>query len=270
MIRPNCISIAGSDSGGEAGCQADLQAFADFDTHGSCAITAVTAQNPNSLFSVNPVHKQVLDEQISTLLKFFPDPYFKSGLMPRCEHIETAAALLGNTPLIADPVMISTSGSQIMNTKTRLYYCKTLLPKACVITPNYPEAEIISGLPINTPNNARAAIQKMADTYQSAIYLKGGHSSKPGIDLFYDGNELYELSVNTLNIRSSHGTGCRLSAALCAALACGYDMPKAAQLAKNYVFHSLQSCRQISTEQWVMASPGTAKNLTMDVKIKKL
>ncbi|NQZ58001.1 MAG: bifunctional hydroxymethylpyrimidine kinase/phosphomethylpyrimidine kinase [Lentisphaeraceae bacterium] len=272
MNSPTCITIAGSDSGGEAGIQADMQTFADFNTHPTCVITAVTAQNPDKIISLNPQSPSAIEDQLLALVNYFDTAAIKTGLLPSSEHIEIIhKSLPKSSHLVIDPIIISTSGREIMDSETRQTFTEKLLPRATIITPNWPEAEILCGHTINNEADACTTAIKLSKNYSSAIYLKGGHSSNPGIDFFIENDNIWKLEAPELTIKSSHGTGCRLSAALCALLSRNdISLIDMATQAKNYVYHSLKSCRLINDKKWGMSSPGAAHQLHNIIKVTKL
>lgn len=266
MSYPVCLTIAGSDSGGEAGIQADLTTFRDFNCHGLSAITATTAQNPQKILSLNPSSKKCLEDQISALDAFFDLKFIKTGLLPSIEAMEV---ILNSIPeksiLITDPLIASTSGTTIMNNETLKYFKNTFSKRIDYITPNLPEAEILVESKFSPES-----ISSLFSFARKGVYLKGGHSIKPGVDYFTDGNSTWLLECPEIEIKSSHGTGCRISSGLCAALATGQKALNSAVLAKNYVYHSLKSCRKISTDKWLMCSPGNILTLQNKVTLKEL
>jgi hydroxymethylpyrimidine/phosphomethylpyrimidine kinase len=250
---PTCLTIAGSDSGGEAGVQADLKTFSHFNAFGTSAITATTAQNPQRIISLNPVSSKCLDDQLSAVLDYFHISHIKIGLLATSEQIKIVATKLDNVKhVIADPIMIATSGTQIMSDSDIAIYKKSLLPKVSILTPNWPEAEVLAERKIDSESDAINAMEKLFKLHNCKVYLKGGHSQKAGVDYFFDGIKTWRLSSKQLQIESSHGTGCRLSSAICASLAIGKNELESVTEAKNYVFTCLKNCSTLSDGKTVM------------------
>ncbi len=269
MIKNLCLSIAGSDSGGEAGIQADLQTFADFKCHGLSVITAVTAQNPSKILSLNPLPAQFIADQIQALTSYFEIKYIKTGLLPSVEIME---AILNNIPedaiLICDPIICSTSGTQIMPPNVLQYFIKHFSQRIDFLTPNMEELNLLGNFTENESLiNKCLTISKF---FRKGLYIKGGHTTSPEIDHFYFNNELFKLSSPLLKLKSSHGTGCRLSSAFCASLTLGESPPKAAINAKNYVHHALRSCQINKQGQWLIGSPGNFNSLQQSVSAEKI
>ncbi|MCM8526792.1 MAG: hydroxymethylpyrimidine/phosphomethylpyrimidine kinase [Lentisphaeraceae bacterium] len=266
MNTPVCLTIAGSDSGGEAGIQADLKTFSDFDCHGLSAITANTAQNPQKIMSLNPVSLNCLKEQLVALFSFFEVKFIKTGLLP---NIDIMKEILKQIPdsaiLICDPLIASTSGTKIMNEDSLGFFKKEFSSRIDYLTPNFPEAEFL----LNSKFSNRD-IPQLMNFARKGVFLKGGHSEKPGTDYFFDSKSCWELSAEEVEIKSSHGTGCRISSALCAALAKEKPPIEAAVLAKNYVYHTLNKCWKTSQNQWLMSSPGNIFSLENRVKVQKV
>lgn len=270
MNIPTCLTIAGSDSGGEAGIQADLKTFSHFNTFGTSAITATTAQNPQRIISLNPVSSKCLEDQLSAVLDFFSISHIKIGLLPTSEQIKIVAAKINKvSQVVADPIMIATSGTRIMSESDIDLYKKILLPKVSILTPNWPEAEILSEMKIDSERDAITAIKKLFKLYSCKVYLKGGHSQEAGVDYFFDGSKTWRLASEKLRIESSHGTGCRLSSAICASLSIGKNDLEAVTEAKNYVFTCLSNCSTLNHGQMVMNGSNHNFN-TNKVEVKLL
>ena len=265
-MKQVCLTIAGSDSGGEAGIQADLKTFSDLRAYGISAITAVTAQNPEKVISVNPVSKDALRDQIKAA-DYFKPIFIKSGLLYTVDHIEVVIEYIdSNKTLVTDPLLISTSGKELMKRDAYEIFKSTLLPKTSLITPNLPEMEKLTDSKIKSEDDIKDAIKRLYDVIESAIYLKGGHSQSPGTDYLFDGNELVRLSCDEVTVRSSHGTGCRLSSALCASMANGQSLLEAAISAKNYVLNCLKSSSQLRNGLYVMDSAGMSNKNNIEIE----
>jgi len=267
MKRPICLTIAGSDSGGEAGIQADLQCFSDFSCHGLSVISAVTAQNPKEIISLNPVDIEVFKDQLSALKKFFDIKFIKTGILPSKAIMNILLKELpSDATLVSDPLIRSTSGKTLMNDEALEFFQNHFSKRIDFLTPNIPELELLSGSKVSKSVNLKAILSTFAN---KGIFLKGGHSDEPGVDYFYNG-KLWKLEAPELVIKSSHGTGCRISSSFCAALALGKSSIEAATLAKNYVFHALLNCKETEQGQWLMVSPGNYKQLENRISVSEI
>ena len=243
-LYPAALTIAGSDSGGGAGIQADLRTFHYFRVFGTSAITAVTFQNPLEVAGIEPVSPEGVRAQIRTVRKGIDIAAVKTGMLFSAGIIEAAAdALSGFTgPLVVDPVMISTSGRNLLREDAVEALKNTLLPKAAWITPNLPEAEALTGRRIQSGDDAVLAARECAERWKCSVVLKGGHADGPEAAdvVFHDGKCLL-LSTPRIPVKgnSDHGTGCTFSAALTALLALGTGWKDALIRAKAFVLASL-------------------------------
>ena len=268
MNRQICLTIAGSDSGGEAGIQADLQTFADFDCHGLSAITANTAQNPQKILSLNTVPNKAIADQLISLFSYFDIKCIKTGLLPSVEIMKTILELIpDDSILVTDPIIASTSGTRIMPDQSLTFFKSTFSKRIDYLTPNMEEAEILSS---QRPTISRNYYNSLRPFFRKGLFLKGGHSARPGVDYFFDDDGSYKLESPLVEIRSSHGTGCRLSSALCAGLSLGNTAIESALSAKNYVYHALKSCQMTDKGQWLIGSPGKAESLKNIVEVTEL
>ena len=267
MTQPVCLTIAGSDSGGEAGVQADLQTFQDFNCHGLSAITAVTAQNPKEIISLNEVDVSTVQDQLLALKNFFEIKYIKTGILPSAEIMRAILEIIpDDATLISDPLIQSTSGKELMSDKTLAFFKEHFIKRVNFLTPNIPELETLTESSFSSEYSVKEIIQKLSC---DNVFLKGGHSTKPGLDYFYDGR-LWKLEAPEVKIKSSHGTGCRISSALCAALASGNSALDAAILAKNYVYHALKNCHKTKLNQWLLGSPGNQEYLENKIEVSEI
>lgn len=240
--RPAALTIAGSDSGGGAGIQADLKTFAAFGVHGTCAITSVTAQNPRQVLAVVGVRPQLIRQQMEAVFAELPPSSVKTGMLFAEKSVTVVAdffkdSLRKKTPLVVDPVMVSTSGATLLSAAAIDRLRNDLLPLATLVTPNLAEAVILAGQEIESIEDMRRAAKRIRARFGCAVLLKGGHlpESPEAVDIFYDGlTELMLASPRVSGIRT-HGTGCTYSAAVCAALALGNDLPRAVQIAKQFI-----------------------------------
>ena len=234
-----CLTVAGSDSGGEAGIQADMQAFSFFKCHALNAVTAVTAQNVDKVYAVNAVSEEVLRSQLQAL-KAYEFKYVKTGMLCNSGLV---SVLLEELPkdvnLIIDPVMISSSGSVLLDEAGRQRVKSDLFSKAVVVTPNLPEINCFLGRKIS---DLKLAAKEFYRNFKVPVYLKGGHNDdEPSKDFLCDAEGVWELKTESIdNPPAVHGTGCRLSSAICANLAHGETLLKACVKAKAY----MQACLQ--------------------------
>ena len=236
---PVAITIAGSDSGGGAGIQADLKTFAAMGVHGTSAITSVTAQNTYEVRAIHDVPPEIVVAQIEAVAEDLGIDAGKIGMLSNKLIIESAVKAIDKYqfPLVVDPVMIAKSGAKLLRDDAIEALIKQLLPRALVVTPNKPEAEKITGNTINSLKDAREAAQKIVEEYgaESAI-VKGGHiKGDYSVDVLYYNGRFYEFKAPRINRDATHGTGCSFSAAIAAGLAKGRDVPKAVQIAKKFI-----------------------------------
>lgn len=243
-----CLTIAGSDSGGGAGLQADLRIFQTYGLHGCSVVTAVTAQNPSALTAVSLVPAACLAAQLDAVLGVFDIRAIKTGLLPGADGIELLADRLDAhpaVPLVVDPVMVSTSGTRVMADDARAAMIRRLLPRATLVTPNLPEAAVLCGASGEATGDdlarAREYARAIHGLYGCAVLVKGGHARAPRArDVLFDGRTLRVFSAPWVERPvSTHGTGCSLSAAVAAELAYGATLADAVAGAKKTVRASL-------------------------------
>ena len=241
---PVALTIAGSDSGGGAGVQADLKTFAALGVHGASAIACLTAQNPKRVLSVEPCSPKMLRQQIEAVFEALDPAAVKTGMLFSAQNISVVAKFFDssklikkNLKLIVDPVLISTSGAKLLQSAAIKVLTEKLLPLAALVTPNLDEAEILAGQKISSPEDLRSAARKIHSRYGCAVLVKGGHlkNCRMAIDVFFDGENELLLSAPFVKGVATHGTGCTYSAAICAALALGHDLPDAVEIGKNFI-----------------------------------
>jgi hydroxymethylpyrimidine/phosphomethylpyrimidine kinase len=228
---PAVLSIAGSDSGGGAGIQADLKAFAACRVHGMTAITAVTAQNTVGVSAVHPVPAHVIIEQVREVADDIGIDAVKIGMLGTAETIDAvveALGFVGDAPIVLDPVMVAESGAHLLLDVARAGLRERLLPLTDVVTPNLAEAEVLAGEP-RSPENLARAIHALGP---KAVVVTGGHRDD-ATDVFFDGDRLEEIPGERYDTRAAHGSGCTHSSALAAYLAHGADPLDAAKKAKE-------------------------------------
>jgi hydroxymethylpyrimidine/phosphomethylpyrimidine kinase len=250
---PVALTIAGSDCSAGAGIQADLKTFQHFHVHGLTAVTCVVAETANVVRAVHPVPVAIVADQISLLLEAFPVAAVKTGMLFSAAHVRAVAAVLrdhSGLQLVVDPVMVASTGASLLETEAIAVYRELLLPMARVITPNLPEAEVLLGEKIRDEAALEPAALRLARMFGTAVLLKGGHLDGPDcIDLLVDDGEVFRFAAGRIPTAGSHGTGCTLSAAITAALACGEGLAWAVEQAKNYLGMALR-------QSYEFASPG--------------
>jgi hydroxymethylpyrimidine/phosphomethylpyrimidine kinase len=237
------LTIAGSDSGGGAGIQADLKTFAAHAVYGTSAITAVTAQNTMTVAAVLALPPEMVVAQIETVLDDFTADAVKIGMLANAAIATAVAAAIDRHALrhvVLDTVMVAKGGSRLLDDEAIAVLRDTLLPLAEVVTANGPEAAVLTGLPVTTVDEARRAAERLVALGARAALVKGGHLAGPAIDVLHDGRTLTELHAARIATAHTHGTGCTLAAALAARLAWGDTIDTAARAAKHYVTEAIR------------------------------
>lgn len=243
---PVAMTIAGSDSGGGAGIQADLRTFAALGVFGCSAVTALTAQNPLRVSGIMPVPAESVRAQIEAVLSEFEVKAVKTGMLFSREIMETVADCLAGFrgDVIVDPVMISTSGSRLLCEDAVETLMNRLLPLATIVTPNLFEAEILADRKISTAEEIRSAAEFCRRRFGCGVIIKGGHGADPeeAVDSVLLEEGAFPVSSRRLRLpeRTTHGTGCTFSAAIAAGLAKGLSRREAIAEAKNFVHSSLE------------------------------
>ncbi len=244
-IIPVALTIAGSDSGGGAGIQADLRTFSFHCVHGTSVVTCVTAQNTIGVTRVDGMSVPSVVAQIEALMDDISIAAVKTGMLLNGEIIEAVVEQVKKynlSPLVVDPVMVSRTGSQLLDSHALSAIKEMLLPQATIVTPNRYEAQLLTGMEINTIEEMKKAAQEISDLGASTVLVKGGamKGALKGVDIWFDGNKLEVLSTTMVTTKNTHGTGCTLSAAITANLALGKNLNLAVKEAKNYVTEALQ------------------------------
>ena len=236
------LTIAGSDSSGGAGIQADIKTMTANGVYAMSAITALTAQNTTGVTGIMEVTPDFLKEQLDCIFTDIRPDAVKTGMVSSSALIEVIAERLcfyGADNIVVDPVMVATSGARLISEDAIDTLKKELLPIATVITPNIPEAEVLSGRKIVTSEDMETAAKEICNLYGCGVLCKGGHNINDANDLLYDGKELIWFKGKRINNPNTHGTGCTLSSAIASGLAKGYDLPTAVKSAKNYISGAL-------------------------------
>lgn len=261
-IIPSVLTIAGSDSGGGAGIQADLRTFNAFGVYGCSVISAVTAQNPDKVRKVDTLPAESVKAQLESVLESFPIRFAKTGMLANREIIACTAEAIQKYDLkiIVDPVMVSTSGTRLLEASDIGAIKEKLFPLAEWITPNIPEAELLCGKTLAGENALADAADFLYKKYKCNVLLKSGHAitSEEIRDIICYKGELFTLSSPVVKIdgNTAHGTGCTLSAALAANSALGKSWQEALISAKSFVYGSLCESRKIHDRLSQMYPPG--------------
>ena len=243
---PVVLTIAGSDSGGGAGIQADLKTFAAHGVHGTSAITAITAQNTLGVTAVQEIELDVIRAQIDVVVEDMHPVAVKTGMLSSPELVRLVAGKAeehGWQTLIVDPVMVASSGAKLLRDEAVETYRTELLPLATVATPNLPEAAELSGIEIASPEDAREAAKAIYGLGVKYVIVKGGHMEVAGEsrDLLYDGRNFVEVGLPWIDTTSTHGTGCTFASAIAAHLALGGDVESAFRSAKKFVWEAMNA-----------------------------
>ena len=259
-VQPCCLTIAGSDSGGNAGVQADLRAFHAFGLHGCTVVTALTAQNPRGVRAVHVPPPAFVAEQLDAVFEMYGVKALKTGMLATAGVIEAVAEKLARKPRVkkvVDPVMVATSGAKLLADDAAEALAERLLPLATVITPNLPEAEALLGDAIETAAEARLAAKTLAKRFRCAVLIKGGHSAGGAAeDVLCDGRSVRTLSCPRIaRPVSTHGTGCTLAASVAAGLALGAPLASAVENAKIYVYEAIKLSYHIGRNCGVLGMP---------------
>ncbi len=247
---PIALTIAGSDSGGGAGIQADLKTFAALGVHGTSAITCITAQNPRGVSGIQATSPKLVRQQIDAVFAELTPAACKTGMLYSAGIIRVIAECFSGgkrPPLIVDPVMIATSGSALLKPTAVRALCEKLLPIATLVTPNLDEAELLLGIKIRDEEDLRSAARQIVNRFGCAALVKGGHlrGTNEAVDIFNDGKNELLLSAPFVRDVSTHGTGCTYSAAITARCALGYPLPQAVISAKNFTTRAIATSQRI-------------------------
>ena len=245
---PVAMTIAGSDSGGGAGIQADLKTFSALGVYGASTLTAITAQNTVAVTAVHELPTDIIAAQIEAVVSDIGVDAVKTGMLSSPAIVETVARELRRhniQNLVVDPVMVAKSGDPLLRQEAVDSLKTLLVPLASVITPNVPEAETLTGLTIETGEDMREAARQIVALGARAVVVKGGHLSGPATDLLYDGADFTEFTSERLDTVNTHGTGCTFASAIAAHLALGRTPAESVRRAKRYVTHALRAAAPI-------------------------
>ncbi|GKU76297.1 bifunctional hydroxymethylpyrimidine kinase/phosphomethylpyrimidine kinase [Paenibacillus sp. L3-i20] len=240
------LTIAGSDSGGGAGIQADLKTFQELGVYGMSAITAITAQNTLGVHRIFPVETAAVSAQLQAIGDDLPPNALKTGMLANAEITTIVAENMkryGWCNLVIDPVMLAKDGASLLAQEATSTLITKLFPLATVVTPNIPEAETLTGMKIVTLDDRKEAAMRLLDMGTRAVILKGGHDPSTGdvvIDMLFEENNVYSFESPRVNTRHTHGTGCTFSAAIASGLAKGKSLLDSVTIAKAFIDSAIE------------------------------
>jgi hydroxymethylpyrimidine/phosphomethylpyrimidine kinase len=232
------LTIAGSDCSGGAGIQADLKTFAAHGVFGMSVIVSVVAENTSRVLGIQDISPEMIQKQIDAVFEDIGTDAVKVGMLSHPNCMEAVACKLKEYKprnVVIDPVMVAKSGCPLMDPDSVDTLIRKILPLADVLTPNIPEAEVISGMKINSPEDMEKAAEIIHDSGVKNVLVKGGHAVGDALDILYDGSQFYHFSTERIHTKNTHGTGCTYSSAIAANLALGLDLENAVKKAKEYV-----------------------------------
>ncbi len=238
------LTIAGSDSSGGAGIQADIKTITAHKLYAMSAITALTAQNTTGVYGVLDADADFVKKQIDCIFTDIRPDSVKIGMVSNSDIINAIADKLIEYKaenIVVDPVMVATSGSKLISDEAKDTLIKRLLPLGTIITPNIPEAEVLSGIKIKSDEDMIKAAKEISKNMDSAILIKGGHYDKNANDLLYDNGKIYWFKGKRVDNNNTHGTGCTLSSAIACNLAMGYSKEESIKNAKDYITGALKA-----------------------------
>ena len=244
MLIPKALTIAGSDSGGGAGIQADLKTFSAFRVFGMSVLTAVTAQNSVGVQGVENLPPAFVAQQLRSVLDDFGTDAAKCGMLSTAGIIDAIADVLADhriEKLVVDPVMVAKSGDPLLQADARTALADRILPLALVVTPNLPEAEVLAGMRVVEPEDMEEAARRIHVMGPRYVLVKGGHLKGDATDLLWNGREFTRFTAARVDSANTHGTGCTFSAAIAAYLAHGLPPLEAVARAKEYLTAALQA-----------------------------
>lgn len=238
------LTVAGSDSGAGAGIQADLKTFAALGVYGTSAVTAITAQNTVSVIQVFELSPKLVAAQIDAIVDDIGADAVKTGMLATAAIIDIVEQKIRQhrlKNLVVDPVMVATSGDLLIKRNAVAALRTRLIPLATVVTPNIPEAEELTGMPLRTTQDIEEGARQIAAMGARAVVIKGGHLKGPAVDLFFDGKKMRALHAARIRTENTHGTGCTFSAAIAAYLARGENVENAVTSAKKYITAAIRA-----------------------------
>lgn len=255
LAIPKTLTIAGSDSGGGAGIQADLKTFSALGCYGSSVITALTAQNTQGVINISGVEPSFIKDQLNAVLDDIGAGAIKIGMLHSSEVINGVADVLAryhSIPIVVDPVMVAKSGDRLLKEEAIETLKRSLLPLAKVVTPNLPEAEVLTGEQVKDQLSMETQLPRLSNFGPDSVLLKGGHlNDSDSPDFFYNAkdNKTIRLPGKRIQTSNTHGTGCTLSSAIAAYLATGYEPYEAVSNAKAYMNQALRAGSDLQVGQ---------------------
>lgn len=242
-MRPQVLTIAGSDSGGGAGIQADFKTFQELGVFGTSVITAITAQNTLGVHGIEAISLEMITKQLDAVADDFQITACKTGMLVDAERIEAIANALERhrfEHVVVDPVMVAKGGASLLQERAVEALRTKLLPLATVVTPNIPEAEVLAGMTIRTGADRMKAAQAIQYLGVDVVIIKGGHTEEEdAVDLIMTGTEAFQVKAPRIQTKDTHGTGCTFSAALTAELAYGKTLRQAVVDAKQFIHQAI-------------------------------
>jgi hydroxymethylpyrimidine kinase/phosphomethylpyrimidine kinase len=248
MAMPIALTIAGSDSGGGAGIQADLKTFAALGVYGASVITSVTAQNTLEVTGIHDLPPEFITLQLDTVVRDLPVDAIKTGMLSNPAIIRAVSGRLktfGVEKLVVDPVMVAKGGAALLRPEAAAELIEKLLPLAYVVTPNLGEAEVLAGMPIRNLEEMEQSARRIHAKGPRHVVVKGGHLVGPPVDVFFDGRQFQYLEGERIETKSLHGTGCTFASAIAAELAKGAGVTEAVHRAKSYITTAIRLAEPI-------------------------
>ena len=243
MKTAKALTIAGSDSGGGAGIQADLKTFSALGVYGASVITSITAQNTLAVTAIQNIDVSVIEKQIDAVMSDIGAHAVKTGMLSTPEIIDVVSRCISRfriRKLVIDPVMIAKSGDKLLQDNAVHALIEKLIPLAHIVTPNIPEAEVLTGEKITSPEDMERACRRILDMGCKTVVVKGGHLMKDAEDVLFDDNKFYHLKTKRIRSRNTHGTGCTFSADITSYLAKGQTTSEAVTAAKKYITKAIE------------------------------
>jgi hydroxymethylpyrimidine/phosphomethylpyrimidine kinase len=248
MVKPIALTIAGSDSGGGAGIQADLKTFAALGVYGASVITSVTAQNTLEVTGIHDLPPEFITLQLDTVIRDLPIDAIKTGMLSNPAIIRAVSErlrALGVQRLVVDPVMVAKGGAALLRKEAEVELIQSLLPLAYVVTPNLGEAEVLAAMPIRHLGEMEQAARRIHAQGPRYVVVKGGHLEGPPVDVLFDGQRFQYFEGERIETKSLHGTGCTFASAIAAELAKGAEVTEAVRRAKAYITTAIRLAEPI-------------------------
>jgi hydroxymethylpyrimidine/phosphomethylpyrimidine kinase len=246
-VLPVALTIAGSDPSGGAGIQADLKTFHQFGVYGEAVITLITVQNTQNVFRVEPLAANLVRAQIEAVIGDIPPAAAKTGALGSVDIVETIAELAQSFafPLVVDPVLVSKHGARLMSYEAETVLKQKLLPRTFLLTPNIPEAELLTGMTIRSEEDMAVAADRLLELGCKAVLIKGGHRDGEPLDILSEQGKHHVFHGRRIDTRHTHGTGCTYSAAITAGLTRGKGLIESVRDAKLFVQAAIESAPQL-------------------------